>query len=74
MVNWDRHSSAESEDELGGVGVGVGDEGVFPLITFVSSTTRTFRKATFPSRARMIRISRNAHHLNRRFCFFWGCE
>lgn len=74
MVNCDRHSSTALEDELDGVGVGVGDEGVFPLITFVSSTTRTFRKATFPSRARMIRISRNVHHQDRRFCFFCVCE
>jgi len=51
----------------------VGDEGVFRLITFVNSTTRTFRKATFPSSRRMIRINKNAHHLNRLlFCFFWG--
>ena len=51
----------------------MGDEGVFRLITFVNSTTRTFRKATFPSSRRMIRINKNAHHLNRLlFRFFWG--
>jgi len=72
MVNSDTHSSTALSDEL--VGVGVVEEG-FPLMTFVRSTTRTFKKATFPSRARMIRINRNVHHLNRLFfCFFWGDE
>ena len=75
-MNWDIHSLTSSDDGgLDGVEVGVGDEGVFLSITFVSSNTRTFRKAAFPSRARMIRIKRNVHHLNLLFsCFFWGGE
>jgi hypothetical protein len=73
-VNWDKHSLASSERvELGGVGVG--DEGVFPLMIFVNSTTRTLRNATFPSKRRTITINKSMHHLNRLLSrFFWGRE
>lgn len=75
-VNWDKHSLTSSERvELDGVGVEPGDEGVFPLITFVNSTTRTLRKATSPSKRRTIRINKSVRHLNRLLSrCFWGGE
>lgn len=75
-VNWDKHSLTSSERvELDGVGVEVGDEGEFPLMTFVNSTTRTLRKATSPSKRRTKRINKNVRHLNRLLsCFFSGGE
>ena len=73
-VNWDKHSLTSSERvELDGVGVEVG--GVFPLMTFVNSKTRTLRKATSPSKRRTIRINKSIRHLNRLLsCCFWGGE
>jgi len=64
---------SENVTYITGKSVGVGDEGVFPLTTFVNSTTRMLRKVMFPSIRRMVRINKNVHHLNRLlFCFFWG--
>lgn len=46
---------------------------MFPLMAFVNSITRTFRKVTFPSRKRMMTIKRNVSHLNRLLsCLFWA--